>query len=98
MAYVRVQTSDTTLNRIQTNLNDALQPLETSPLTGGTMLSGVVLAAGQNNVAHGLQRLPHFFVVTYLNANTAVWASAPFDSTYLYLSVSTACTVSLWVD
>lgn len=92
-----INTKDEVLNRIQAELQRALNPVLTCPLLNGVPVGPVALASGvPKEVNHGLGRLPLGYLITGLNANVVVWSPAATKMT-ITLTSSADCTVSLWV-
>lgn len=50
------KTDDTSLNRVQSNITDALQPYIGNPLIDGRLIQGQAIVAGANVINHGLGR------------------------------------------
>lgn len=66
----KVQTSDETLNRVQTNIQQALSQI-TGPFVGGRLISNVSLIAGKSNVInHGLAAQPQIWILCDLSATS----------------------------
>jgi hypothetical protein len=62
--FTKVQTQDRELNQVQQNLVRSLTPLLSLSLLNGVILSGIVLASGDNTVSHTLGRtLTGWFLV-----------------------------------
>lgn len=86
------------LNRMQDNLAATLGPMVLCALLQGRLLTGVVLANGANNVAHGLGRAPLGAIVVLQDVANALWASASATpSTFIVIHATTAVVASLWV-
>lgn len=98
MALQKVVTDDKNIQLIQSNVEAALKPLQSQPMTGGVFLTGISLIAGQaNNIQHGLNRVPQIYFVGNLDTNTTVWKTAASSST-ITLWCGSNCTVSLWIN
>lgn len=81
----------------------------TAPFSNGNVIA-IPLTSGQDNlVPHGLGRVPSYWVIVRLNANTTIWematASLPSPagtkqsatSQFLNLWCSASCQASVWV-
>jgi hypothetical protein len=103
--YVKIQTSDNILNRIQNAIQNAFNSIA-GPFIGGNLLTGITLISGQNNlVPHNLGRNPQLWVISGQNTNSVVWSpltallgNSNSNSSYLNLQCSTSCVVSVWVN
>lgn len=97
--FKKINVNDQNLNLIQDQIANILDPLTKNPLSDAVFLENITLIGGvQNLVPHKLARLPIFWVVTRLNANTPVWEeTSDFPEKYLILRTSTSCRVSLMV-
>jgi hypothetical protein len=94
--YVRVQTQDTTLNRIQSNIENAFQ-LINGPFIGGNLLTAVAVGTSATVVNHKLGRQPQLWVICDQDTNTTV-ARTSWDKNTITLVAGSACTISIWVN
>jgi hypothetical protein len=97
MPFKQVNTNDQNLQLIQDNVSAAIQPLDTAPLTRGNLFTDIALTSGSNQIAHKLGRAPTRWVITDINAAVTVYRTS-WDTAYINLTASGACTISLWVN
>jgi hypothetical protein len=90
------QTNDVNLEKIQANTRAATQASRSNPLNGGTILSGVSLSAGDNEIAHKLGKSLQGWFIVDINAASSVYKKSSNDKT-ITLNSSIACVVSLFV-
>lgn len=83
------------MNRVQDNVEIALEPLIISPIIDGVLISAS-LVAGVNTVNHKLGRKPQGWILVAPQANESVWQLAA-DKNVLTLEASGNITTSLWV-
>ena len=106
MVFQQINTKDQDLQIIQANVQKALVPLESVPMVGGVLLTGISLTAAMDNfVQHGLGRTPTVFFIGNLNANAVVWSPASItlngassNRFVINLRCSANCTVSVWIN
>lgn len=95
----QVQSDDRTLMAMQSNVSEALRPLEQAALMRGRLIESVVLSTTPTEVAHGLGRRLLGVIVVRRNADARVYE--PETSTMPDRSVRLVATgnvvVSLWV-
>lgn len=85
------------LELIQANVESALTPLQQSPLTGGNLLTDVLLTSGvDNKLSHRLGVTPTLWALVRQDTNTTVWEVSA-DARFLTLRCGANCTVSVWV-
>lgn len=103
MSLRKVITQDKNLQLIQDNVDDAIRPLQKSPLSGAIVVSNVNLIAGQDNlVSHGLGTAPSLWMLAALNANSVIWSQGSTELSnlssnrlYINLRCTANCTVNL---
>jgi len=96
MPFAKVQTESRELNQVQSNIQTALQPLQTNELLSGAFLNNVSLATGSNTLYHGLGRqMLGWFVTSRSNAATIYNTS--MTDTSLVLVASGSVTVNIYV-
>ena len=90
---------DYELSQIQQWVADKLNEISSSQILDGTLLAGINLIAGQDNlVSHKLNRTPVFWILARQNTNTTVWEVATdLPQTFLNLRCGSNCTINLWV-
>jgi hypothetical protein len=86
-----------TLQLLQTRWKSILDPVIANPMTNMSILENIVLASGNNQVAHKLQRMQQGWVIVDINGAGTIFRYKPFTDSYLYLTASTALTVSIGV-
>lgn len=96
-AFQKIHTGDRVLDKVQSNVEDAIAQAIKAPLLNGTLLTDVAVSTSETTVYHRLGRLPVGFFVVGNNAAAIVYSSSASDETGLYLRGSAACTVNLWV-
>lgn len=94
------QTTDRIINALQSNIAQAVRPLQNNPLSDGTLLSGKNLVVGTNVINHGLNApLQGYFIVMQTAAFNYydLQATNPTPAKNLLLVSDTAVTVSIYV-
>ena len=75
--------------------------VERCPLIDGRLLTGIEMITGQDNdIPHGLDRVPAGYIVVNRTANSVISTSSAVNKTpknSLILNCSANVTVSLWV-
>jgi len=90
------QTNDVNLEKIQANTRAATQAARSNPINGGTILNGVSLSVGSNEIPHKMnQKLQGWFIVD-INAASLIYKTASNDKT-ITLNSSVACVIDLYV-
>lgn len=98
--FKRINTEDYELGTIQGNVGKTLDLLTTGPLSGGLLVADIVLAIGDNNVAHGLGREPLGYLVVRSSGTSDIYdktVGKNLKPTILKLNSSAAITVSLYI-
>lgn len=83
----RILTEDKNIQLIQDNVDQALSPLQGSPLSSGTLLSTqtnankqevpIAITSGQDNlIQHRLGRQIQYWIVSELNVSATIWSPA----------------------
>jgi len=93
------------ISLFQDNVDLALIPLQTAPLSGGTLLSNIGLTSGQDNlISHSLGYAPTIIVIGCPNVDTRVWSpttsslsGSNVSTTTINLRCSTTCIVSVFL-
>jgi hypothetical protein len=88
------------LTRLQSNLDNWATGIQKTGIANGTLLTGVELSSGANNVAHGLGREPLGYIIVQKNANVNVWDSQAtniFPAKFLALNAASDVAVNVWV-
>ena len=87
--FIKIITTDSELNRLQTNIEDALTPITKKPQLDSEILTNITLTVGiVNNIPHKLNRIPIGFKLINKNAQSDVWNAQKSDSKFLYLTPS----------
>lgn len=92
-----IQTQDQNSNLFQTKLKSVLDPLLSSLLTQGSLLTGIQLNSGATTFNHLLGRKMIGWVLADVDASVTIYRSQPLNDKTLTLTSSAPCTVSLWV-
>lgn len=99
--FQRIQTNDSDINRLQTNITKVVDTLSVQPLTIGNLLKSVVLVVGDNTIYHGLNAPLTGWIPTRIRAMaTSLYDKQDTNSTpsqTLILNSSAAVTVDLFV-
>lgn len=90
------KTGDQALDLFHTRLKAELDPLLANLLVQGNLVPSVILAAGNNQVAHKLQRVPYGCFPVYQTSPGSFFNYKPSDKNFIYLNASGSFTVSLW--
>lgn len=94
-AFKKVVSDNADLQRVQENVQAALEPVISSPIVDGLLISAQ-LESGSNKVAHKLGRKPQGYIVVTKSANIDVWGSVMSPS-ILTLEASGNVTLTLWI-
>ena len=89
-----------TINSLQDQIVDNLNPLLALPLSSSNLIQDQVLAIGSNRINHGLGRNLRGWIVTRNNANATFYdtqASNPLPALTLLLTSSAVATIDLIV-
>lgn len=105
MAFKRINTGDTDLARIQDAVAAGFSDVDARPLVGGNVLSATLIYGQDNLVAHGLGRMPQYWLVIRKDANAVVWEQPSGDlngastsDKLINLRCSATCNITLWVN
>lgn len=74
-----------------------LNPIIANPATNMTILKNVLLAVGNNQIAHLLGRMQQGWTILDINAASSIYRYKAFTDTYLYLNASAIATVNIGV-
>lgn len=92
---------DTDLQKVQQNIENAIQPIIQKAIIDGILLKKVCLEAGHSNeVKHSLGREPLGWLVVRKRADARIWDVHDFNrnpSKTLSIACSHDVTVDLWV-
>jgi hypothetical protein len=92
---------DDNINKVQDNVQLALNPIINSPIINGILLSNITLTSGQDNIIeHKLGRELRGYLVVKKSANSNIWDLQDINKLSrltLNLQCSTNCVISLWV-
>jgi hypothetical protein len=92
-----LQTTIKDLSLMQSRWKPILDAVLGNPITNLTILKNVVLASGNNQIAHLLQQMQQGWVVLDINAAATIYRYQAFSDTYLYLNASAPVIVTLGV-
>lgn len=92
----RFQTQDKDFQLLQSSWSSSLNPLLANPITGGVMLTGILLTSGVNTINHLLGRKMQGWVITDQNGAAAVYRSKPFNALTLTLTSDANVTVDIY--
>ena len=98
--YERVQSQDSTINRIQDRLESAFVPIFGSLVVDGIILEDLSLSTANLEIPHGLGRRYRGYLVADLSADARVYrdtSSTSDSSQFLPLKASGAVTAKVWV-
>lgn len=96
MAIQSVVTDNREVNQLQSNFQSSMKPVANNPLMGGTLLSNVSLAIGDNTVNHKLNKTLSGWILTNISGASSVYKKSS-DKTNLVLNSSAAVTVDIYV-
>lgn len=94
--FNQIQTEDEVLRRVQANVSDALNSVQTGPFFGGSTLS-VDLAVGDNAIAHKLNRIPQLWIVLDISAASNLFRTS-WSQSQITINSSAICSAKLWVN
>lgn len=63
------------LTQVQQNLVRTLQPVFSTPILGGNLLTGQALTSGTNTINHGLGRKLNGWLIVRQRAQASIWDS-----------------------
>jgi hypothetical protein len=85
------------LPQMQTQWKQQLDPVLANLLLDGLTLNNIVLTANTPaTYNHSLGRQQRGYIITYQNANAAVWVTQAFNSKTITLESSANVTLNLW--
>lgn len=100
MAIGLVQTPDRTINQLQQNIKQAVDPVIHNPLVNGRLISALSLKTGTNTINHGLNRKLQGWIVVGQGSAASFYdlqAANPNPELTLLLVASANVTISLYV-
>lgn len=86
-----------TFEMLQTRWKSILDPVLANPTTNMTVLTGVKLTTGNNQIPHTLGRMQQGWTIYDINSAVSIYRYQAFNSNYLYLNSTGATTVNLGV-
>lgn len=92
-----LQTQDLTIQLMQTRWKALLDPLLSSQLLDGLLLTNLSLAIGANRINHLLGRRQIGWFLTDIAGPAQIYRSAPFDDKTLELTTNASVDINLWV-
>lgn len=98
-AVKKVSTQLADLNKVQENIQAAVDPIIMCPLVNGVLLVNIRVLTGQANmVPHKLGRRPRGWFVVSPKQDVRVWEEfSELPSSMLKLQSSANATINLWV-
>jgi hypothetical protein len=100
MAIGLVQTTDRTVNQLQQNIKQAVEPVLNNPLVNGQVLFNLNLKLGTNVINHGLGRSLQGWVIVGQGSAASFYDQQAKNSTKnltLLLVASADVTINLYV-
>ena len=81
----------------QTQLVSQANQSSAVSITQGVQLSGITIGTTATTVKTTLGRVQLGWFLTDQNTNATVWRSGTFNNSFMTLTASTECVVSIWV-
>lgn len=97
MSLPLFQSSDQTLNLLQTKWKSEIDPMLKNPLTDGLLIKNIVIINGTNVINHLLSRQMQGWVIVDQDGAASFYRSAPLNASTLTLTSVGACNIALWV-
>jgi hypothetical protein len=99
--FKKIHTDNRELNKIQSNVEQLIEPFLNSEVVNGVLLKDIVLDSSKTNlISHKLGRKPQGWIVIGKNANSVIWDSQSSNTKadkILELLCSANVTINLWV-
>jgi hypothetical protein len=99
--FKKIQAKDEELNKVQSNVEQLIEPVLNSQIINGVLLKNVILDASiVNQVSHKLGRKPQGWLIVRQRANSIIWDAQDTNTKAnrtLTLSCSANVTIDLWV-
>ena len=100
-AFKRIDTQDTTLNKMQRNIENAFGPITKSNIVNGVLIKEINLFTGKDNVIFpNIGREVEGWVITRQRAESNIWDLQDTSSSStktLTLRCSADVTIDLWI-
>ena len=97
----KIGTSTQELQKVQQNIENAIEPIIRKEIIDGVLLKKVCLENGvSNEIKHGLGRPPQGWIIVRKRADARIWDVQDFNnnpSKTLSIAVSHAVTVDIWI-
>ena len=98
--FTSLYTEDAEVNRLQSHIKTALNPLLELPISDGVMLKDQTIETTDTEINHGLGREYEGFIITRLKTNATIYESAtdnPSKSLYILLKASGTATADIYI-
>lgn len=95
-SFSKFQGEDKDLQKLQRNIETAVNQVLRNPLLDGRLIPDVNLISGNTKIEHKLARNLRGYLVIDRNNGATIYTTSK-DENYLTLNSSAAITVSLWV-
>lgn len=100
-AFKKFITKSIEVNKLQQNIEQALNPVLSCPIIDGVLIKDVCLIAGKvNEIKHRLGRTPLGYIIVRKRADSRIWDlqdTNPSPTTTFSLACSHACQVDVWI-
>jgi hypothetical protein len=100
-SFKKIQSEDKDLNKVQSNIEQLIEPFLNSEITDGVLIKNISLDSSiTNQVNHKLGRKPLGWIVVRQRANSIIWDSQDTNTKAnrtLELSCSANVTIDLWI-
>ena len=90
-------TTNYDLTILQTKWKALIDPVLANPMTNLSILRGVHLVAGDNQISHLLQAKQQGWVILDIDAPATIYRNQPFNDIYLFLNASAPVVITLGV-
>lgn len=95
-AFLKIFTSDKSLQRLQDNVSNAISEILRVPLLDGRLFSQTFTASTDTIVEHKLQREPLGWIILGKNATSDVWEVSK-DARFITLRTDQNVTITFWI-
>jgi len=96
--FKELRVKDPVVERVQSNISTAFNPLTDIPLLNGRLIEDVALTTSETKVEHKLGRAYRGWIIVDKNAAQDVYVSSEtLTQRFLSLTAAGTVTVSLWV-
>lgn len=95
-AYRKIQTTNIDVNRLQSQIEQVINPVLRTTLINGVLIKDVAITTAGATIEHKLGRQPQGWMITDKQGNTDIWRTA-WSEKFLTLDASGSTTFSVWV-